>query len=56
MGNPDPEWDIDATVRVSDIEDEVLSHDIETEVLHMQGLMKYRAQLDTWRAKYNVEY
>src|SRR6266850_1456598 len=53
---PDPEWDIDAAVRVSDIEDDVLNHDIETDVLHMQGLMKHRATLETWRAKYNVEY
>src|SRR6266850_3179453 len=52
----DPEWDIDAVVRVSDIEDKVLNHDIETEVLHLQGLTKHRATLETWRAKYNVEY
>jgi len=36
MEDPDPKWDVDATVRISDIEDEILNHDIETEVLHMQ--------------------
>jgi len=54
--NPDPKWDIDAAVRVSDIEDEVLNHDIETEVLHMQGLTKHCTLLETWCAKYNMEY
>jgi len=52
----DPAWDIDAAVHVSDIEDEILNHDIETEVLHMQGLTKHRTMLETWHMKYNVEY
>jgi len=53
---PDPEWDIDAAVHVSDIEDEILNNDIETEVLHMQARPKHCAQLETWRTAYNVEY
>jgi len=39
-----------------DIDDEHLNDDIETEVLHMQGLSKNRAQLDTWRKSQNIEY
>jgi len=43
-------------VCVSNIEDEILNHDIETEVLHMQTRLKHHTMLDTWCAKYNVEY
>ena len=43
-------------MRITDINNENVNTDIETEVLHMQGLSKNRAQLDTWRAAYNVEY
>jgi len=39
-----------------DINDENTNDDIETEVLHAQGLQKNRAQLETWRSTYNVEY
>ena len=52
----DPKWDIEAAVRITDIDDENTNDDIETEVLHAQGLPKNRTQLDTWRSTYNVEY
>jgi len=52
----DPEWDIEAVVRITDIDNEHTNDDIETEVLHAQGLQKNHAQLDTWRNTYNVEY
>jgi len=56
MENPDPKWDIDTAVRVSDIEDEILNHNLETDILHTQGLMKHHTTLETWCMKYNVEY
>ena len=34
----DPKWDVEATVRITDINDDNLNDDIETEVLYMQGL------------------
>jgi len=52
----DPEWDIEAVVRITDIDDEYTNDDIETEVLHAQGLQKNRNQLDTWRSTFNMEY
>jgi len=52
----DPLGDVEAAVRIMDIDDEHLNDDIETEVLHMQGLSKNRTQLDTWRTSQNIEY
>jgi len=46
----DPLGDVEAVVRIMDIDD------IETEVLHMQGLFKNCAQLDTWHKSQNIEY
>jgi len=43
-------------VRITDIDDENTNNDVEMEVLHTQGIQKNRAQLDTWRSMYNVEY
>jgi len=51
----DPNWNIEATVQVSDIDDNILNHDTKTEVLHMQTQPKHHAQLDTWHVAYNVE-
>ena len=34
----------------------MINDDIETEVLHMQGLSKNHAQLDMWHSSHNVEY
>jgi len=51
-----PEWDVEAVVRITDIDNDNINDDIETEVLHVQGLQKNRAQLDTWCSTYNVEY
>jgi len=52
----DPLGDIEAVVRITDINDDHLNNDIETEVLHMQGLSKNHAQLDTWRKSQNIKY
>ena len=52
----DPLWDVEAVVRIIDIDDEHLNVDVETEVLHMQGLSKNRAQLDIWRKSQNIKY
>jgi hypothetical protein len=38
--------DIEAVVWICDIEEENLNTDIETEVLHAQGLKKNQGQLD----------
>jgi len=43
-------------VRITDIDDDITNDDIEMEVLHVQGLQKNHAQLDTWHSTYNVEY
>ena len=43
-------------MQITDIEDEQLNDDIETKVLHMQGLSKNHTQLDIWHSLYNVEY
>src|SRR6266850_11035 len=51
-----PKWDVEATVQITDIDDNNLNDDIEMEVLHMQGLQRNRTQLDTWHSTYNVEY
>jgi len=34
----DPKWDIEAMVRITDINDNKVNDDIEMEVLHAQGL------------------
>ena len=52
----DPNWDVEAVVQIMDIEDENINTNIETKVLHMQGLQKYHTQLETWCIAYNVEY
>jgi len=52
----DPLGDVEAMVRITNIDDEHLNDDIETEVLHMQGLSKNRTQLDTWCKSQNIEY
>jgi hypothetical protein len=52
----DPNLDIEAAVRIADMEDENLNHDIEIEVLHGQGLKKYQSQLDTWRKAHEIEH
>jgi len=52
----DPKWDVEAMVQITDIDDDNINNDIKTEVLHAQGLQKNRAQLDTWRSTYNMEY
>jgi len=51
-----PLGDVEAVVRIMDIDDEHLNDDIKTEVLHMQGLSKNCAQLDIWRKSQNIEY
>jgi len=52
----DHEWDVEATVQITDIDNNNINDDSETEVLHAQGLQKNHTQLDTWRSTYNVEY
>jgi hypothetical protein len=52
----DPDWDIEATSRISSIADESIDTDIKTEVIHLQTLDKYHPQLETWHALYNIEY
>jgi len=51
-----PLWDIEAVVQITDINNKMINDDIETEVLHMQGLSKNHAQLDMWHSSHNVEY
>jgi hypothetical protein len=52
----DPEMDIEAAVWIHDIEDESINTDIETEVLHAQGLKKHQGQLDQWCRAHNIEH
>jgi hypothetical protein len=52
----DPEMDIEATVRIVDMEDENLNNDIEVEVLHSQGLKKYQNQLKIWCKAHGIEH
>jgi hypothetical protein len=44
----DLDMDIEAAVWICDIEDKNLNTDIETEVLHAQGLKKNQDKLDQW--------
>jgi hypothetical protein len=48
--------DIEATVWICDIEDKNINIDIETEVLHAQGLKKNQDQLDQWHRTHNIEH
>jgi len=43
-------------VQITDIDNEHLNNDIETEVLYAQGLSTNCAQLETWHSSFNVEY
>jgi Integrase zinc binding domain len=52
----DPDMDIKATVWICDIEDENLNMDIETEVLHAQGLRKNQDKLDQWCRAHHIEH
>jgi RNase H-like domain found in reverse transcriptase/Integrase zinc binding domain len=52
----DPNMDIEAAVWIRDIEDENLNTDIETEVLHAQGLKKNQDKLDQWRRAHHIEH
>jgi hypothetical protein len=52
----DPEMDIEAAVRIVDMEDKNLNHDIEVKVLHSQGLKKYQNQLKIWQKAHRIEY
>jgi hypothetical protein len=52
----DPGMNIEATVWIHDIEDKNLNMDMETEVLHAQGLKKNQDQLDQWCQAHNIEH
>jgi Integrase zinc binding domain/Chromo (CHRromatin Organisation MOdifier) domain len=52
----DPDMDIEAAVWICNIEDENLNTDIETEVLHAQGLQKNQDKLDQWRRAHHIEH
>ena len=51
----DPEWDIEAMVQITDMDDENINTDIEIEVMHLQKILKHAPTLETWGAKYNIE-
>jgi hypothetical protein len=52
----DPEMDIEAAVRIANMEDENLNNDIEIKVLHGQGLKKHQSQLNTWCKAHGIEH
>jgi hypothetical protein len=52
----DPEMDIEAAIRILDIDDEHINHDIEVEVLHSQGLSKHQTTLEMWRKAHGIEH
>jgi hypothetical protein len=52
----DPEMDIEAAVRIIDMEDENLNHNIEIEVLHSQGLKAHQTKLEIWRKAHGIEH
>jgi hypothetical protein len=51
-----PKLDIEAAVRIANMEDENLNNDIKIEVLHGQGLKTHQSQLDTWRKAHGIEH
>jgi hypothetical protein len=52
----DPEMDIEAAIRILDMDDENINHDIEIEVLHSQGLQKHQHKLELWRKAHGIEH
>jgi Integrase zinc binding domain/Chromo (CHRromatin Organisation MOdifier) domain len=52
----DPNMDVEAAVWICDIEDENLNTNIETEVLHAQGLKWNQDKLDQWRRAHHIEH
>jgi hypothetical protein len=48
--------DIEAAVRILEIDDENVNHDLEIEVLHSQGLPKHQPKLELWRKAYRIEH